>query len=156
MLACIWCNIFPYCSTASCLVSDMIWDSLFEETQVPDIKVGGVLCWELEPLFFNLFLFSSIFFRTFPLFSLSLPQLLSCLCVYLFLHEAWYFHDVLGCELITVKVTAWYKRESIIDVSENWASDFLSLISEKYHVLPFNSSTSHFVDNTNISPFWLG
>ena len=89
MLVCIWCSIFPYCSTASCLVSDMIWDSLFEETQAPDIKVGGVLCWELEPFFFNLFLFSSIFFRTFPLFSLSLPQLLSCLCVYLFLNEAW-------------------------------------------------------------------
>ena len=112
MLVCIWCSIFPYCSTASCLVSDMIWDSLFEKTQAPDIKVGGVLCWELEPLFFNLFLFSSIFFRTFPLFSRSLPQLLSCLCVYIFLNEAWCFHDVLGCELITVKVTAWYKRES--------------------------------------------
>ena len=65
-------------------------------------------------------------------------------------------HGVFGRELITVKVTAWYKRESIIDVSENWASDFLSLISEKYHVLPFNSSTSHFVDNSNILPFWLG
>ena len=96
------------------------------------------------------------FLSYFSLFFLSLPQLLSCLCVYLFLNEAWCFDGVLGRELITVKVTAWYKRESIIDVSENWASDFLSLISEKYHVLPFNSSTSHFVDNSNILPFWLG
>ena len=46
------------------------------------------------------------FLSYFSLFSRSLPQLLSCLCVYLFLHEAWYFHDVLGCEPITVKVTA--------------------------------------------------
>ena len=46
------------------------------------------------------------FLSYFSLFSRSLPQLLSCLCVYLFLNEAWYFHDVLGCELITVKVTA--------------------------------------------------
>ena len=41
------------------------------------------------------------------------------------------------------------------DVSENWADDFLSIISEKYHVLPFNSSTTHFVGHTNNCSFWL-
>ena len=72
-----------------------------------------------------------------------------------FYNEAWCFHGVLGCEPITIKVTSCCKRGSIIDVSEDWASDFLSLISEKYHVLPFNSATSHFADNTNNLPLWL-
>lgn len=113
MLVCIWCSIFPYCSTASCLVSDMIWNSLFEETQAPDIKVGGVLCWELEPFFFLIYFcfprFSFVLFLYFPLVSRS--YCLACVFIF-FLNEAWCFHDVLGRELITVKVTAWYKRES--------------------------------------------
>ena len=62
------------------------WDSLFEETQAPDIKVGGVLCWELEPLFFNLFLFSSIFFRTFPYFPVvSRSYCLACVFIFFFM-----------------------------------------------------------------------
>ena len=94
---------------------------------------------------FYLCLFSLIFFCTFPLFSCSPPQLLSCLWNYIFIWWSMVFWWRVGVwtnhnkgHLVT---QAWINYWC----SENWKGDFLSIISEKYHVLPSNSSITHVV-----------
>ena len=64
------------------------WDSLLGETPTPGFEVGRVVL-SVDAFIFYLCLFSLIFFTTFPLFSNSPPQSLSCSCLsfYLMTHS---------------------------------------------------------------------
>lgn len=144
MLVCSWCYIFPYCSTASWLVLDVTWNSLLGVTPATSMKIGRVWCWELEPLFLFMFVFLD-FLLYFSFIFLQSSHLLSCLWDYNFIWWSMVFSWLVGVwtnhnqgHLVT---QAWISYWC----SENWTGDFLSIISEKYHVLPSNSSITHVV-----------
>ena len=85
VLVCSWCYIFSllqYCILAGFGDDFRQFVGRNPSTRYLSRKVSHVGSW--SPLVFNLFLFSLTFFCTFPFYSCSPLQLLSCLCVYFF------------------------------------------------------------------------
>lgn len=91
--------------------------------------VSYVESWSLYFLIYFCFTWFSLVHSFIFLYSSAVIVLLMCLSFFFFFcNEAWRFHgDPNKYHLIM-------QAGSIIDVSENWAGNFLSFISKKYHL----------------------
>ena len=90
--------------------------------------VSYVESWSLYFLIYFCFTWFSLVHSFIFLYSSAVIVLLMCLSFFFFCNEAWRFHGDPNKDHLMMQAG------SIIDVSENWAGNFLSFISDKYHL----------------------